>query len=887
MIIIQNIKDSNHILYINNQSKFYYKEGNERDRNLNTFDKILNNYSSDDFITYRGEFWTYINFNQENPIQGWKIHISATIENYLTVFDLVTNYCINNKIDFKYVKDVRSLRLSQDKSYSRESSGKFIVIYPKYNIIHNVLSDLYDILRGFKGQYILSDKRFKDSQCIYYRYGEILPIYQLNDRGIKETFILNDKNELCKDKRLPYFYLPSWVEELIDESENYEKKSILLSKYKITSAINFSATGGIYVGENNGVEYIIKESRAFTGLDGVNQYSIDRLINEKNILQDIEDIGTSPRVIEYIEDWENSYLVIEKIKGNTFNDYIFRNNPLIKGNISNSKSENYYKSIEIIYLNYLKSIREIHRQNIVLLDVSPHNIIITDENLNIKIIDLECATYLKSPKVTGIETPGFRNYFETKNDLVQEDIYKIGNILLYSLVPMNAILELDINKYKDILMYLRGQSFVPENLISAVENIFENRTNNIDEIINDITIDKESVIFNGSKTVVDLKLNVQESLNNILNTIEYQEDKFIFPADPHLLNTNSLSIAHGITGILYSIYICKSYLSNDTLLKNHIDKLSLLNIEKNNLNSSLFMGLSGISWVYFKLGYFNEGKELLKEGNRNLPESSNLFYGKAGVALTNLYFYKVTSDVQYLNNSKYIEKDIYSSAVREKDKLYWREKNNTFYGYGQGGSGISLFYLYLYLETNNGNYLNKGEKALEYDLSNLIIDEDGNLGLNREGENSNKEVLSPYLYDGLAGLGSVVIRYYKVTKDKKYLDIVEAITKSLDINFTIFPSYMRGLSGIIHYHLDVYQFRKSENSRRIAKKLIDNLFLYEDKEYPGLYAGEQLFRLSNDFSTGSPGITTAIVRYLDSLSGIGMNNNFYLDEFYLEMMDEI
>lgn len=278
---MRKIADSNHFQFINNNHSYYYKNKEHVDEK-NEFDVLLElNDTHKKAVKYKGEFWNYVTLVDDKHTQGWKIHISSTIENYLRIFYLVSKYCISQNINFKYIKNMKIYRLSHDKSYSRESAGKFIVIYPCEKSFQTVIESLYKILHNFKGQYILSDKRYKDSQCIYYRYGEFYPIYVLNELGVKESFILDDNNNYYKDERLPYYKKPHWVDNIIDELYLEEKESLLLKEYNITSVINFSSTGGTYIGSKNNKEFIIKEARAFTGLDRTNNYSKDRLLHEK------------------------------------------------------------------------------------------------------------------------------------------------------------------------------------------------------------------------------------------------------------------------------------------------------------------------------------------------------------------------------------------------------------------------------------------------------------------------------------------------------------------------------------------------------------------------------------------------------------------------------
>ena len=95
---------------------------------------------------------------------------------------------------------------------------------------------------------------------------------------------------------------------------------------------------------------------------------------------------------------------------------------------------------------------------------------------------------------------------------------------------------------------------------------------------------------------------------------------------------------------------------------------------------------------------------------------------------------------------------------------------------------------------------------------------------------------------------------------------------------------MRGITGIIHYHLDCYKFLSRNDSYESAKKLLDNLMFFEisNSKYNG-FPGEQLYRLSHDYFTGTSGILLLLKRFYSLYTNnINTNQNFYLDNYYFE-----
>ncbi|WP_458250004.1 class III lanthionine synthetase LanKC N-terminal domain-containing protein, partial [Bacillus thuringiensis] len=174
-------------------------------------------YPFDNYILIDGEHWTNLMpKNARLPKQGWKIHVSTDIRESQQTLDIVSKLMIERNISFKYVRSNKELVLKDSKYGDRGSSGKFITIYPEntYQFI-DLLRLLENNLAHLKpGPYILNDKRWYNSN-VYFRYGAFMSRYVYID-GEKVDAIENLEGELIEDKRVPYYYLPNFVEEPIE-----------------------------------------------------------------------------------------------------------------------------------------------------------------------------------------------------------------------------------------------------------------------------------------------------------------------------------------------------------------------------------------------------------------------------------------------------------------------------------------------------------------------------------------------------------------------------------------------------------------------------------------------------------------------------------------------
>lgn len=226
--------------------------------------------------------------DQKLTRQGWKIHLSCTLGNYQKVLDLVAEYMMENHISFKYIysKKILSRYLSGDVHHTQ--LGKFITIYPT-NTEHfiSIVNYLYTIFKGYKGPYILSDRKYRDSN-IYYRYGVI---------ESNSEYLITPSGDLIDDNReffsIPYFEKDPFEE--IKESYVFLTKNIIGKKVFPTSIVYQSASGNVYDALYNGSEVILKEARE--GVLAVNGSAISDLQNEELILNKLKDVKGVPNVI--------------------------------------------------------------------------------------------------------------------------------------------------------------------------------------------------------------------------------------------------------------------------------------------------------------------------------------------------------------------------------------------------------------------------------------------------------------------------------------------------------------------------------------------------------------------------------------------------------------
>lgn len=395
----------------------------------------FNNYYSMDTLG----IYTQLNYSKVPiPHQGFKIHISCTIDNYELIFDKIQSYCKEKNITFKYISNIDVLKYYLSPSIPRESAGKFITVYPiSLEDFKIIIEDVCLLLDKEKGCYILSDKRYKDSKCVYYRYGVMYP-------GNKGQYLFDDDGNKFYDKRTPYYNLPSFIQEPFKENKK-ASNSYLLGNYKIKKVIQIKNSGGVYMGEDKcGKKVLIKESRLNVSDYLENGAQLSKK-NEADILNFLSNNMYTPKLLESFYDWENYYLIEEFIEGETY--YVLKNTLYTSLDETNTTEEikNNYRKINKIFVKTLKAVSNIHQNNVYIGDISDLNILY-DGRHNPTFIDLEHGFILKNGLPTFYaRTSGYYNNKTNALGYKRQDFQQLGYLFMNMFCKSNLLNALDLS----------------------------------------------------------------------------------------------------------------------------------------------------------------------------------------------------------------------------------------------------------------------------------------------------------------------------------------------------------------------------------------------------------------------------------------------------------
>jgi tRNA A-37 threonylcarbamoyl transferase component Bud32 len=819
----------------------------------------------------------WINFHDRRsslPLQGWKIHLSCVPLDARRLLEAVAAHLVGRGVSFKFLADAKTLRMTNAKSWTRGGSGKFITVYPADEAaFRTLLDELHELTRAFAGPYILSDKRYKDSTVLYYRYGGIRPNNRLQADGRRLAVLVAPDGREVEDARNPVYAIPDWVAEPFLEAPQAAGTGLNGGRYAVERALQFSNTGGVYVALDavTGRKVILKEARArvhnFSDIDD----AAVMLRREYGVLQAIEGLGVAPRPIELFEEWEHLFLAEEYLEGYVpLRNYSAASGVFLDTRPTRERVAAHLKKDFDLARKVAAIVDALHAKGVVWGDVSFNNILVHPETLDVKIIDLESAYRAGDERHARIITPGFADARAAAGAApeIADDYYGVGSVLLFLVAHVNGLLGLKPRAWREMMAEMTNDFGLPLELTGLLEGLLNEdpalRPNPTAALAGaDSWLARIGPVRFGADgdegfPGADTEETVREGCRFIKENADLHRKDRLFPADPMVYQTNPLGLAHGAAGVLYALNRVEG-----SVEPRLVERLLKEEITAADYAPGMQNGLAGIAWTMLDLGRADEARAVLDKGAAHplLGASSDLSHGLAGWGLANLRFWLATRDRVFLDRAEAAGKSLVETASERDGGLCWPDKDGVVkYGLAYGSSGIALFLLYLD-RALGGGFEAAAVSAMEHDLSQGVETPDGGLSWRRDSENL--KVVSPYLKQGSAGVGVAALRFLRATGEAKYRTVVDRIFVDCDRKYALFPGRNDGLSGIGEFLLDAFRETRDPKFLRGAHRIAAGLKVFRVRETEGsAFPGNGLSRLSCDLATGSAGVILFLDRLL-------------------------
>jgi serine/threonine protein kinase len=817
------------------------------------------------------------------PLQGWKIHVSSTLGKSREVLEKVISVLFKHAdVAFKFSLDRSVLALLNSKSWPRNASGKFITIYPPDSRrFIDLIEEIDQATAGMPGPYILSDRRYKNSRIVFYRYGGIRPHTTLNSKGEKIPVLKDPDGAVIPDQRLAYPTTPAWEMPVlpVESSENGKGEALTLlhGRYTIEKAVAFSNAGGVYHARDNhtGKKVVIKEARPCINATTDDYDAVDLLKKEHRLLTVVADTGIAPKPLDLFQEWEHWFLVEEFIEGTAMSHHSAASNILLRTRTTESDCHEWNAMFSMLCENLIRILKILHSREIVFADLSPNNLIISGNSLDLKMIDFEGAHQLGVDCPLNIYTPGFVSQHRVAGGhaRVEDDYYSAGAVLLAYLLPINGLLHLNPLARQQFLASIRTDIHLPKSIADLINNLMDQaEPSSLDPttVVEAHGASLPSAHDNSVQRSSDYQAVIDDIVRHLNGVAEYQRNDRLYPADPGVFATNPLSLAYGAAGVCYALHRVTGNVPQAA-----IEWILQHKITSTEYPSGLYIGMSGIAWSLLELGVREPAEKILQSTFKHplTYNTADLFHGIAGWGMTVLRFFEATGNEVYLDQAKEAGNALLGSCKKSDRGYYWTESEGRSLGLAHGSSGISLFLLYLYLATENGQYFAAGLRALDFDLAAAVRTKDGGLSWAKSVDSSSP--LYSYWRFGSAGIGMVAARFQRLTGSSRYHSTLEQIFIDTDRKYAVFPGRFAGLAGMGEFLLDMHDFSGEQRFLKSANKVAEGIMHFRVERNGAAFPGELSSRLCCDYGTGSAGIALFLNRLLKK-----QKSDFMLDGLF-------
>ncbi|WP_172405867.1 class III lanthionine synthetase LanKC [Clavibacter michiganensis] len=842
----------------------------------------------------RGFEWTSVmRPGSPMPTQGWKIHVSTTLDEADEALRIVAVICVRLDIAFKHLSTRSRLYSRNSKVYPREHAGKFITCYPPENRLEELLGDLEEGLRGFHGPYILSDKKWREAP-VFLRYGVFRPYLPTGSDELTATLLAAGDEEYEADERNAYFHVPAWVtppallSAWIDDPGDAGAVHDL--PFAITSAIQFSNAGGTYRGRVTTTDepVVVKEARPFGGLDFEFRTATARLEHEHRVLLDLAALDSVSDVVWFGKAWEHDFLASTEHQAVPLNRWVTRRYPLYED--SGTQVLAYLRSATGLLVRLIDAVQEVHAHGWTHQDLHPGNVLVRDDDEDdqppVFLIDWEGALPADGPAThQTLAAPGFRT--KRRMHPVEIDWHGVRQIASYLVTPILIQTEL-VPDYTHQVRALAADRFRSHPEARAQLERFETLIADLDaRVARTGPDDDDEAAGSGPSSRLRLRtpsrstpgaVAFQEQVLEGIGSLE-EDWPYAFrrhPVHVHGLDAYSSGLAYGDDGIDAVVAEARGPATG----RRGTDVV--IQTEDAELSTSLEVGGRSGLWCgrmggLFRIALDGDGNRLRRVVDRGLPlwlsggSGSRVFDQLPGTLLGLLRI----ADPMRLGDDGRAQGAIIS-RLGDVAESYLADPERTApltsdrpaagnapveqdSGLLYGHLGMAWLFSEAWSQTGDPKWLDRCGTALLHELTGYVLDDATGTMQLTQGQ---REL--PYLSMGSAGFGVVLSELDSSQVPDAVSSAAPLLLAATEAPLSVYPGLFSGYAGLALGNLGLRRFLG--RPPRPVEEAVTTLSAFSIQTDAGLvFAGDSGLRLTSDVATGGAGISLALRRLSQGL----------------------
>lgn len=792
------------------------------------------------------------------PDQGWKIHVASTVADAEKLTATVWDYCQQNRVAFKFLRNRNVLRALSAKYAPRPSSGKLMTLYPEdVEQLRQILNELDKLVGGVASPYILSDLRWREGP-LYVRYGGFVERFRVAGNGRLEPAIADPDGTLVSDRRRPTFTTPAWVTLPAFLEEQLAARRVASAgrlPYQVVKALHFSNGGGVYLGRHrDGHELVLKEARPLAGVDAFGQHAVTRLRRERWALDRLRGIAGVPALHDYFTAGDHEFLAEEYIAGPTLYQWQGSRYPyVVWEEPEQHQLEAYTREALAMYDRISTLVAHMHARGVVFDDLHPANIMVTDSQ-EPYLVDFEVAHEAADVGGPALRAAGFAAPDEVRG--FDRDRHALAALGLWLFLPLNRMLQLVPDRAGEYLDFVIERFALPTELQESIDHWLIARRQ---------TAEPESPVVRrrapeslGSPVWRDSEgpgsaSAVQSMVRAILSTADPERTDRLFPGDvAQFVGSGGVGFAHGAGGVLWALAT-----SGQGRYPDH-ERWFAEAVWQVPDRGGFFDGLHGLAYLADFFDLPEQAETLLARATSvdAAVTAVGLYSGLAGSGMNLLRFAERTGDTAHrdagLRIAARLAARLSQAAAARADPARSVQRPDGV-GLLHGWTGAALLFIRAHQTTGEPNYLDLAVQALTLDLDGCVTTRNGSLQVGEVGVRT-----LCYLDGGSAGLAIGIDELLDHREDDRLRTALPGLLRACASEVVVQPTLFHGRSGLIAA-LTRAGARLSTDYRHVLARHIHRLALHSVSYHGELaYPGNHSLRLSTDVATGSAGVLLAL-----------------------------
>ncbi|MBB2913971.1 tRNA A-37 threonylcarbamoyl transferase component Bud32 [Streptosporangium becharense] len=766
--------------------------------------------------------WTYVTpVDAAARDQGWKLHLSATPLSAPVVLARAAEVLARHRCPFKFAATLEELSKLVSREQDRGSVGKFITVYPPDDETAVALAEeLHQATYGLSGPPILSDRVYKPGSLVHYRFGVFSAPSELDNDGSYASRLTAPDGTRVVDERNAWYSPPAWAPCPFESGQaparTVAPQAVLLAdRFVVRRAIRHGAKGGVFLAEDRttGTEVIVKRARPHLGASFDGRDEQDLLRHEARMLELFGPLGVTAAKVALFEADDNLFLAQEHVPGMVLSGWVGERRFSVTG-------EEWRDLVLRVARRLVALVASVHAQGYVLRDLTPNNVMVTDDG-DCRLIDLEMAA-VPGALVRRAFTLGYappeqvHAAMHAPAPAVTADLYALGGTLFFLATGCQPALAADRpvgarsrnSRLETLVNVAAAGDVVSSALIPAILGLMQEDPTRrwdlgqVELFLDRMVVGFPSVVADGwLPGVGEQDRLLHDGLTHVLRTMSPAEvadpapQGALWPTSGFGATADPCAVQYGAAGVL-TLLASVVEASNETSgmpdlradlvagLRDAADWTVRRMAGEHRPSPGLYFGRAGIAWALHEAGRALDDPALRTAGTDlalGLPISwpnPDVCHGLAGTGLALLHFWHATGEARFRDRAGDCADALLKAAQHTSDGVLWPIPKDfdsalagvTHYGFAHGVAGIGAFLLAAGTALGRDDCL---ETALAAGDTLLAAAEyRGEAAFWSDGPSS-KGGLTHWC-SGSSGVGTFLVRLYAATGDSRFREAAEA-----------------------------------------------------------------------------------------------------------------